>query len=57
VSELGYDRWMTIESFGFSLGALSTAAAVWRDLAATPEAIAFEGLKFLRAHGPADRRR
>jgi D-psicose/D-tagatose/L-ribulose 3-epimerase len=57
VSELGYDRWMTIESFGFSLGALSTAAAVWRDLAATPEAIAFEGLKFLRARGPADRRR
>ena len=57
VAELGYDRWMTIESFGFSLGALSTAAAVWRDLAPTPETIAFEGLKFLRAHGPADRRR
>ena len=31
VADLGYDRWMTIESFGFSLGALSTAAAVWRD--------------------------
>jgi D-psicose/D-tagatose/L-ribulose 3-epimerase len=57
VSELGYDGWMTIESFGFSLGELSTAAAVWRDLAATPETIAFEGLKFLRARGPADRRR
>lgn len=50
VADLGYDRWMTIESFGFSLGALSTAAAVWRDLASTPEAIAFEGVKFLRAH-------
>ena len=44
VADLGYDRWMTIESFGFSLGALSTAAAVWRDLAPTPEAIAFEGV-------------
>jgi D-psicose/D-tagatose/L-ribulose 3-epimerase len=50
VRDLGYDRWMTIESFGFSLGELSTAAAVWRDLASTPEAIAFEGLTFLRAH-------
>ena len=50
VAELGYDRWMTIESFGFSLGELSTAAAVWRDLAPTPEAIAFEGIGFLRAH-------
>ena len=44
VAELGYDRWMTIESFGFSLGGLSTAAAVWRDLAPTPDAIAFEGV-------------
>jgi D-psicose/D-tagatose/L-ribulose 3-epimerase len=47
---LGYDRWLTIESFGFSAGALSTAAAIWRDLAPTPEAIAFEGLAFLRAN-------
>jgi D-psicose/D-tagatose/L-ribulose 3-epimerase len=53
VAALGYDRWMTIESFGFSLGELSTAAAVWRDLAPTPEAIAFDGLAFLRAHVPA----
>jgi D-psicose/D-tagatose/L-ribulose 3-epimerase len=50
VAEIGYDRWMTIESFGFTLGALSAAAAIWRDLASTPEAIAFEGLTFLRAH-------
>ena len=49
VAELGYDRWLTIESFGFSLGELSTAAAVWRDLASTPDAIAFDGLAFLRA--------
>jgi D-psicose/D-tagatose/L-ribulose 3-epimerase len=50
VAALGYDRWMTIESFGFSLGELSTAAAVWRDLAPTPEHIAFEGITFLRAN-------
>jgi D-psicose/D-tagatose/L-ribulose 3-epimerase len=50
VAEIGYDGWMTIESFGFTLGELSAAAAIWRDLAATPDAIAFEGIKFLRRH-------
>lgn len=49
VAEIGYDRWMTIESFGFALGALSAAAAIWRDLAPTPESIAFDGVRFLRA--------
>ena len=49
VDEIGYDRWLTIESFGFALGPLSAAAAIWRDLAPTPETIAFSGVKFLRA--------
>jgi D-psicose/D-tagatose/L-ribulose 3-epimerase len=49
VRAIGYDRWLTIESFGFSLGPLSAAAAIWRDLAPTPESIAFSGVKFLRA--------
>ena len=48
VAELGYDRWLTIESFGFAAGALSAAAAIWRDLAPTAESIAFDGLRFLR---------
>jgi D-psicose/D-tagatose/L-ribulose 3-epimerase len=48
VREIGYDGWLTIESFGFAAGALSAAAAIWRDLAPTPEAIAVEGLAFLR---------
>lgn len=43
-----YDRWLTIESFGFSLGALSAAASIWRDLAPSAEDIAVEGLKFLK---------
>lgn len=45
---LNYDGWLTIESFGFSLGMLSAAASVWRDLAPTAETIAFDGLPFLR---------
>ena len=28
--------------------ALSTAAAIWRDIEKTPESIAFEGIKFLK---------
>jgi D-psicose/D-tagatose/L-ribulose 3-epimerase len=48
VDDIKYDRWLTIESFGFALGPLSAAAAIWRDLAPTPEAIAFSGVEFLR---------
>jgi D-psicose/D-tagatose/L-ribulose 3-epimerase len=49
VRSIGYDGWMTIESFGFGLVELSAAAAIWRDLAPTPDSIAFDGIKFLRA--------
>ncbi len=48
LNDTGYDGWLTIESFGFSLGALSAAASIWRDLAPRPDVIAFEGLPFLR---------
>jgi D-psicose/D-tagatose/L-ribulose 3-epimerase len=43
-----YDGWLTIESFGFSLGKLSAAASIWRDIELTPDQIAAEGLPFLR---------
>jgi D-psicose/D-tagatose/L-ribulose 3-epimerase len=46
--DLRYDGWLTIESFGFALGELSAAASIWRDIAPTPESIAFEGIKFLK---------
>jgi D-psicose/D-tagatose/L-ribulose 3-epimerase len=46
--DIRYDGWLTIESFGFSLGELSAAASIWRDIAPTPESIAFEGVKFLK---------
>ena len=49
IKETGYDRWLTIESFGFSVGALSAAASIWRDLAPQAEDIAFDGLQFLRS--------
>jgi D-psicose/D-tagatose/L-ribulose 3-epimerase len=46
--DLRYDGWLTIESFGFALPNLSAAAAIWRDIEATPESIAVEGVKFLK---------
>jgi D-psicose/D-tagatose/L-ribulose 3-epimerase len=48
--DLQYDGWLTIESFGFALGEISSAAAIWRDIERTPESIAFEGVKFLKRH-------
>ena len=48
--DLGYDGWLTIESFGFAMGEISAAASIWRDLAPTPESIAFEGIRFLKHH-------
>jgi D-psicose/D-tagatose/L-ribulose 3-epimerase len=48
IHKLGYDGWLTIESFGFALGDLSAAASIWRDIEVTPSAIAFEGIRFLQ---------
>ena len=54
--DLRYDGWLTIESFGFAMGEISAAASIWRDLAPTPESIAFEGVKFLKKHMAAESR-
>ncbi len=48
IDKIGYDGWLTIESFGFALGDLSAAAAIWRDIESTPSAIAYEGVHFLK---------
>ncbi len=44
----GYDRWVVIESFGSGIPEIAAAASIWRDLAATPSDIAWDGVKFLR---------
>ncbi|MGA8030186.1 MAG: sugar phosphate isomerase/epimerase family protein [Bryobacteraceae bacterium] len=46
--DLQYEGWLTIESFGFALGDLSSAASIWRDLAKRPEDIAWDGIEFLK---------
>jgi D-psicose/D-tagatose/L-ribulose 3-epimerase len=46
--EIGYAGYVVIESFGFAIKEIAAAACIWRDLAASPDAIAWEGVKFLR---------
>ncbi len=48
LGELAYDGWLVIESFGFAIPEIVAAACIWRDLAPTPDAIAFDGARFLR---------
>ena len=48
IRALGYDGWLTIESFGFAIKELCAAASIWRDIERTPESIAYEGVKFLK---------
>jgi D-psicose/D-tagatose/L-ribulose 3-epimerase len=47
--EVGYEGAIVIESFTIENQAIARAAAIWRALAPTQDAIATEGLSFLRA--------
>jgi D-psicose/D-tagatose/L-ribulose 3-epimerase len=46
--DVHYNGWLTIESFGFNIGDISAAAAIWRDIEKTPDSIAFDGIGFLK---------
>ena len=48
--DMRYDRWVDIESFGSRIPEIAAAACIWRDLAVSSDAIAADGLKFLKAH-------
>jgi len=48
LADIGYDGLLTIESFGFNVGEVAAAAAIWRDLAGSSDEMAFEGVKFLK---------
>lgn len=39
IRDIGYDGWLTIESFGRGLPDLAAATKVWRDFAESPEAV------------------
>ncbi|GAB3950993.1 sugar phosphate isomerase/epimerase [Kribbella albertanoniae] len=48
LAEAGYRGPLCIESFTPDNAAIATAASIWRPLAASPDALATEGLAFLR---------
>jgi len=47
IHSIGYDRWLTIESFGRGLPDLAAATKVWRDFAETPEAVYRDGYRHI----------
>lgn len=47
--EIGYDGWLTIESFGSALAELAGATCIWRAMAPSQEHVAREGAKFVRS--------
>lgn len=49
LQEVGYGGWLVIESFGSRIPEIAAAACLWRDVAPSAEAIAAEGLRFLRS--------
>ncbi len=50
IKEIGYDDWLTIESFGRGLPDLAAATKIWRDFAESPEAVYHDGYAHIRKH-------
>jgi D-psicose/D-tagatose/L-ribulose 3-epimerase len=48
LKEVGYDGWMTIESFAEPEPELASAASIWRDLAPSGDELAHQGLRFIK---------
>jgi len=49
LAEIGYDRWITLESFTTEIKSVAASTAIWRQLAPSAESLASEGLKFLKS--------
>lgn len=45
----GYDGWLTIEAFGQALPSLAAATRIWRAMFENEEALAREGLRFMKS--------
>jgi D-psicose/D-tagatose/L-ribulose 3-epimerase len=48
LNDIGYDGPVVIESFTAKVKSIARAAAIWRSLAPSQDALAEDGLKFLR---------
>jgi D-psicose/D-tagatose/L-ribulose 3-epimerase len=48
LSEVKYDRWIVVESFTMDMEKIAASTAIWRKMAPSADALASEGLKFLK---------
>jgi D-psicose/D-tagatose/L-ribulose 3-epimerase len=48
--EVGYDGWLVIEAFGDALPELAGATKIWRRMFESPEALARDGIAFIRSN-------
>jgi hypothetical protein len=48
LDQIGYDGWLTIESFAQPEPDLAAAAAIWRDLAPSGDELAKRGIRFIQ---------
>ena len=51
LAEINYDRWIVMESFVPGIEEIAKAAAIWRQIAPSGDALATEGLAFLKQMG------
>jgi len=48
LAEVNYDRWIVVESFTMDMEKIAASTAIWRQMAPSADALASEGLKFLK---------
>jgi len=49
LNERQYEGWLVVESFGALIPEIAAAACIWRPLAASPDVLARESVRFIRA--------
>jgi len=49
LADIRYDKWITLESFTPEIKSVAASTAIWRQLAPSADALASEGLKFLKS--------
>jgi D-psicose/D-tagatose/L-ribulose 3-epimerase len=49
LAEIGYDKWITLESFTPEIKEVAASTAIWRQLAPSADALASGSLKFLKS--------
>ena len=49
LADIAYDRWIALESFTPEIKSVAASTAVWRQLAPSADALASEGLRFLKS--------